>query len=995
MKKWLRKLNLIQLIVIMSVGLVNAQEIVLSGIISSKDGIPIPGVSVVIKGTSTGALSDANGHFSLKSPSGSQTIVFSFVGMKTQELPISKTTTYNVIMEEDTYNLEEVVAIGYGTVKKSDLTGSVTSVKNEAITSFASTNVMQSLNGRAAGVQVNQNSGQPGTNISVRIRGTNSIQGSNEPLYVIDGFPVSSINSINNSEIASIEILKDASATAIYGSRGANGVVLITTKRGEAGATRVDYESSFGVQTLRKKLDLMNATEYANFYNEQQLNDVGSKYFTDAEVQSFGKGFDWQDYCFRSAPIIRNSLTVSGGNSKTQFAISGSVYNQEGIIDNSNYNRYSLISNIKHDISKIFAIECNVKLTKNKTNRQDSSGGNRGGSLLASIISAPPTLTPYNDDGSYRDLMTAYSFMSNAIYNPLNFINETENTSVANVVQANAAALIKPIDGLTIKIFGGIENNDSRSDYYQSLKFLNSQGYASVSTSQYTGLLNENTISYVKTFNKKHSLSALAGFTYEDGVSKGLSGSGTGFLSDLTETANLSAASTSGIPGTSYSKWVLMSYLGRINYTYDNKYLFTASIRADGSSKYSEGNKWGYFPSGAFAWRVKNESFMKNLPFISDLKLRTSWGLTGSQAIDPYATLSQLSSGKTVFGKTQYTTFAPSTSLPGNLKWETTEQMDVGMDIAFLDGRFKLTADAYVKNTRDLLNTVQLPTSTGYSQTIKNVGEIRNKGLEISADAIVFNGKFKWDLSGNIAFNRSKVTKLYNDQDILSSGVSVVYITNIQNILRVGQPLCMFYGYVDNGYDSNGKPQYVDLDGNGSITTSDRTIIGNPNPDFIYGLNSTMSYKNFELTMFWQGTYGNDIADVSAIGNTLDYGYGLNMLKEVYYDHWTTDNPNAKYPKITNSLNMNFSRRIIEDGSYLRLRDIQLGYRLPVSKTNITWLKNALVYVSGQNLLTFTKYSWWDPEVNSQGGSNSLNQGMDYYTYPTAKTVTLGIKVGF
>ena len=994
MKKWLRKFIMVQSLIFLSAWIVNAQETSISGKVSSKDGSPIPGVTVVAKGTSIGVITDLDGNFSIMPPATSKILVFSFVGMKSQEVPVTTSTVYNVVLEEDIYNLEEVVAVGYGTMKKSDLTGSVTSIKNEEISAFASSNVMQSLSGRAAGVQVNQNTGAPGATISVRIRGTNSIQGSNEPLYVIDGFP-SSINSLNNSDIASVEILKDASATAIYGSRGANGVVLITTKRGEAGDTKISFESSYGVQTLRQKLDLMDATEYANFYNLQQVNDGRTAYFTQDQINGFGAGFDWQDFCFRSAPITRNSISVSGGNSKTQFAVSGSAFNQQGIIKGSDYNRYSLVANLKHEISKTFAIEYGVKLTKNETDKENSSTGNRGSSLLAAVLSAPPTLTPYNEDGSYRNLMTAYPFISNAIYNPLNFLNETMDNSVANIVQTNAAVLFKPIDGLTIKIFGGIENNDTRSDYYQSLKYLNSQGYASVSTSQYTGILNENTISYITTINDKHSLSALAGFTYEDGVSKGLSGSGTGFLSDITETANLSAAGTPGIPSTYYSKSTLMSYLGRINYTYNDKYLFTASFRADGSSKYSEGGKWGYFPSGAFAWRVKNERFMENVPFISDLKLRTSWGLTGSQAIGAYATLNQLSSGKTVFGKTLYNTFAPGTSLPGDLKWETTEQADFGLDVAFLDGRFRLSSDYYVKNTRDLLNTVQLPPTLGFTQTIQNVGQIRNNGLEFTLDASLLDGKFKWDINGNIALNKSKVIKLYNGQDILSGGVGVVYIQNIQNLLREGEPMCVFYGYQDNGYDENGMPFYKDFNNDGLFTPSDRTIIGDPNPDFIYGLNSTMSFKNFELTMFWQGSYGNDIANVSAIGNTLDYGYGLNMLKEVYYDHWTPENTNAKYPKITNKLNMNFSERLIEDGSYLRLRDIQFAYNVPVKKANINWLKNASVYVSGQNLLTFTKYSWWDPEVNSQGGSNSLNQGMDYYTYPTSKTITFGIKVGF
>ncbi len=993
MKKWLRKFTLIQLLIFLSVWIVNAQETSLSGKVSSKDRTPLPGVTVIVKGTSKGVITDANGNFTLPNVSFDATLVFSFVGMTSLEVKVAGKTYINVTMIDEIVSIEEVVAIGYGTVKKRDLTGSVASVKSSEVSAFAASNVMQALNGRAAGVQVLQNNGAPGGSISVRIRGTNSIYGSNEPLYVIDGFP-GDPNSLNNSEIASVEILKDASATAIYGSRGANGVVLITTKRGEVGDTKVDFESSFGVQKLRKKLNLMNASEYAMFYNEQRVNDGLTAYFTQDQINSFGKGYDWQDLGFREALISKNSATVSGGNSKTQFAVSGSAFNQQGIITNSDYNRYSLLTNLKHEISKIFAIEFGVKLTKNETNQMNSVGDSRGSSLLGGMISAPPTLTPYNDDGSYRNLMTAYPFMSNAIINPLNFINEVTDKSVANIVQANATVFIKPIDGLTIKILGGISNNDSRSDYYKTTKFVNSQGYASVSTSQYTGLLSENTVSYTKTINKRHSLSALAGFTYEDGISTSLSGSGTGFLSDLTETANLSAASTPGIPTSGYSKSVLMSYLGRVNYTYDNKYLFTASIRADGSSKYSEGSKWGYFPSGALAWRVKDESFMKNLVFISDLKLRTSWGLTGSQAIGAYTTLNQLSSGKTVFGKSLYNTFAPGTSLPGDLKWETTEQTDFGMDIAFLKNRFRLTADYYVKNTRDLLNTVQLPPSLGYTSTVKNIGQIRNSGLEFSMDARILEGKFIWDVNGNIAFNKSKVIKLYNSQDIISRSVGG-FISDINSILREGQPMNVFYGYLDNGYSATGMPQYKDINNDGLFNANDRTIIGDPNPKFIYGLNSTMSYKNFELTMFWQGTYGNEIADASKIENTLDMGFGLNMLKEVYYNHWTPENTTAKYPKISSKLSMNFSPREIEDGSYLRLRDIQFAYKVPAKQANIKWMKNATVYVSGQNLLTFTKYSWWDPEVNSSGGSNSLNQGIDWYTYPTAKTITFGIKVGF
>ncbi|MEI6140152.1 MAG: TonB-dependent receptor [Mariniphaga sp.] len=1000
MKKRFREIVMFQLLIFLSVCLVNAQEGSLSGRVTSKDGNPVPGASVVVKGTSIGVVTDSNGLFNLKSTTGSKTLVVSFIGMKTKEIEITSSSKYNVVLEEDTYNLEEVVAIGYGTTKKSDLTGSVTSVKSDEIKAIATSNVMQSLSGRAPGVQVLQNTGAPGGAVSVRIRGTNSIQGSNEPLYVIDGFPSSGSNPtvLSNSDIQSVEILKDASATAIYGSRGANGVILITTKRGKAGKTTVDFESSYGVQTLRKKLNMMNAKEYATFYNEQATNDKLTPYFTQDQINGFGTGYDWQDLVFQSAPIKNSTLSVNGGNEKTKFSVSGTVFDQQGIISGSDYKKYSVRAYFTHEISKKFSLEYGATLTKNMTGRQNSSGSNRGGSLIGAAISSPPTLTPYNDDGTYRVMTTAYPFISNVLTNPLNFLNEQKDNTDANVVLANASMTFEPIEGLRLKIYGGVENNDNRTDYYQTRNFINSQGSASVSTTNNISLLNENTLSYNKVIGK-HNFGAIVGFTYQDFLNNSLGGSGNGFLSDITESSDLGSASTPGIPSSGYSKSVLLSYLGRVNYSLNSKYLFTASIRADGSSKYSEGSKWGYFPSGAFAWKVKEEDFMKDVKLISDLKFRTSYGFTGSQAINAYATLNQLASGKSVYGDALYTTFAPGTTLPGNLRWETTEQADLGFDIAILDNRFRLTVDAYLKNTRDLLNSVKLPASLGFTQTIQNVGQIQNKGLELSLDAKLLNGQLKWDVSANIAFNRSKVIKLYGGQDILTGSVDVSFISDNSSLLREGQPISVFYGYKKDGYDANGKEIYKDLSSaNGSpdgiINQFDKTIIGNPNPDFIYGLNSNLSYKNFELNLFLQGSQGNDIVNVSGIGNTLDYGFGLNMTKDVYNDHWTPTNTNAKYPILSRSASMRYSDRMVEDGSFLRLRNIQLTYNLPAQKIGLNWIRNLQIFASGQNLFTLTKYSWWDPEVNSQGGSNSTAQGIDHYTYPTAKTVTFGIKLG-
>ena len=968
------------------------------GRVTDENNTGLPGVSVVLKGTQRGTTTNADGRFELPVPeTGSPVLVFSFVGYMSQEVAVGNQSQVNVSLKGDTKSLDEVVVVGYGTVKKSDLTGSVAQVKSEEINSFPTANPLQALSGRATGVQVTQNSGAPGAGVSVRIRGTNSIQGSNEPLYVVDGFPISGSNPtvLNNADIESVEVLKDASATAIYGSRGANGVVIITTKQGKTGRTKVDFETSYSQQTLRKKLDLMNGREYATFYNQQAVNDKLAPYFTQDQVNAFGDGFDWQDLVFRKAPMKTTALNISGGNEKTQFSVSGSYFGQEGIIKGSDYNRYSLRTNINHQISKKFSFTLSNTLSRLKTDRRDSEGGSRGNSMISAALSAPPTLTPYNEDGTYRILAIAYPFVATDLINPLNFLNEQSTQINANRILTNAALIFNPIPELTIKIAGGIENADDRTDSYTTRNFFNSPGRASVSSYQFTSLLNENTISYNKTFNGVHSISAVAGFTYQDFVTKTLGGSGNGFLSDITETFDLGSSITPGIPSSGYSKSVLISYLSRVNYSFNDKYLFTASIRRDGSSRYSPGNKWGYFPSAAVAWKLSNEDFMAPVSSISDLKLRASWGLTGSQAINAYATLNELNAGRTVFDDALYNTFSPGTRLPGNLKWETTEQLDFGLDLGLLRNRLFVTADYYIKNTRDLLNTVILPSSLGFTSTIQNIGEVQNKGFELGLDGRIFTGNFKWNLNANISINRNKVVKLYEGNDILGGNVNVVVVNDISNILREGHPIGSFWGYVEDGYNEQGRITYKDLNGNGSTDQNDKTFIGNPNPNFIYGLNSSMSWKNFDLTLFVQGVEGNDLLNVSSIVNTIDHGFGLNMTRDVFLNSWTPENPNSKYPLISRNTNARISNRFIEDGSYLRLRNIQLAFNAPVEQWGIQWIRNAQVYVSGQNLLTLTSYSWWDPEVNTRGGANSTSQGIDHNSYPTAKSVTCGIRVGF
>ena len=970
---------------------ISADHHITGKVISSADRLGIPGVNVIVKGTSMGTVTDIDGVYNLTIQDSDQILVFSSIGFVSQEVAVNDRKVIDIALMEDMQNLDEVVVVGYGTVKKSDITGAVSQVKSKEINSFPTSSVMQTLSGRAAGVQVLQTTGAPGAGLSVRIRGTNSIQGGNDPLYVIDGFPISGApTNLNNADIESIEVLKDASATAIYGSRGANGVILITTKQGQAGQTQVDFEASYSVQELRKKLDLMNGREYATLMNIQAANDNLDPYFTQEEVNAFGEGYDWQELVFKTAPIKTTSLSISGGNEKTQFSIAGGIFGQEGIIKGSNYNRYSIRTNINHKISDKFRVTLSNTMTHLTTERRDSGGGSRGNSMIAAAISAAPISSPYNEDGSYRILANEYPFIPTDLINPLNFINEQFNEVKANVSLLNAAFIYQPLPELSIKISGGIENRDDRTDAYTTRKFFNSDGRASVNTSEFRSMLSENTISYNKTISDKHQISAVAGFTYQDFLSTGLGASGVGFLSDAFESYSLISAATPGLPSSGYSKSVLLSYLGRINYSFNDKYLFTASFRSDGSSRYSEGNKWGYFPSAAIAWRISDEGFMKDVSVVSDLKLRGSWGLTGSQAIGAYATLNQLSPGNTVFGNELYNTFAPGTRLPGDLKWETTEQIDFGADFGLVNNRIYVTADYYIKNTFDLLNTVSLPSSLGFTTTIQNVGEVQNKGFELGVDAKIATRAFKWDVLSTLSVNRNKVVSLHDGGDILGGFIGVLVVQDNATILREGRPIGQFWGYRENGYDEQGRITFHDLNDDGVINAEDRTYIGDPNPDFIYGFNSTMSYGNFELNLFLQGSYGNDVFNASAIPSTMDYGQGLNMPREVLLDHWSPAHPNAKYPIISRNTSARVSDRWIEDGSFLRLRNIQLTYTLPIA---VDWIRTPQIYVSGQNLVTLTKYSWWDPEVNSRGAGTQ--QGIDHYSYPVPKVFTAGLRVGF
>lgn len=964
-----------------------------SGKVTDSSGGSLPGVSVVVKGSTIGTITDADGKFSIAKVSDNAILVFSFVGMKSQEIVITGKSDINVMMKEEAVGLDEVVAIGYGTMKKRDLTGSVSSVKNTELAAFSSTNVSQALQGRVAGVQVQQNNGHPGANVQIRIRGANSIKGSNDPLWVIDGFPGNPVM-LNISDIESMEVLKDASATAIYGSRGANGVIIITTKRAKSGKMQVEYNGSFSIQTVAKTLDLLDASEYMQYINIQKLNKTGAEYFSQEQINNAGRGTNWQDLCFRAAPIRDHSLNITGGNEKVQYSLGGSYFDQRGIISNSGYRRINLRNYLNFDISSKINVSSNIILNRTDEDLEDSMGGNRGTTLIGAIIDSPPTMTPYNEDGTYRQLNVVYPWLS-GLQNPVAWINERTSNLNRNQTIANLAFTYKPINGLSVKISGNVFNGNARQDSYISRKYPNSSGSANISIGETTTVNSDNIISYSKIINDKHDITLMGGITYAQEVYKSLATSGTGFLSDVTETYNLSSAKTPGIPYSGYSKWALLSYLTRLNYSYRDKYLATLSFRADGSSRYSPGSKWGYFPSGALAWRVSNEKFMKNIPSISNLKFRVGYGETGSTAISPYSTLDLMSSGQTTFNKDSYTYFSPSPNYLSNLKWETTAQADIGLDAGFLDNRIRLTADYYIKKTRDLLNVVGMPGSSGYNSSTMNVGKIQNKGIELQLDADLIDKTFKWNVSTNISFNRNKVIELANDVDVFGNNLDIVIIRDQLNLLRENKPIGVFYGYQEKGYDQNGNITYKDNNNDGVINALDKTIIGNPNPDFIYSFNSTMSYKNFVFSFYIQGTQGNDLYSLSMAALTCDYQDGINTLKEVLYDHWSPENPNSQYPALTSAAtsSLKMSDRFVYDGSYLRLKNIELAYNIPVNK--MTWIKKAQVYVSGQNLLLITSYPFWDPDVNAKGGGSSITQGVDEYVYPSSKSYTCGVRISF
>lgn len=967
-------------------------------VVDSATGEPLAGVSIKVKGTTAGTTTDAQGRFNLENLPDEAVLVVSYLGYKSQTIAVKGNSNLKISLAATATGLNQLVVVGYGTTKKKDLTGAITQVNSKEIQAVPVYNVGEALKGRASGVHVMHNSGQPGSRIQITIRGGNSMIGSNEPLYVVNGFPITGgIQFLNPSDIKTIDILKDASATAIYGARGANGVVMITTKRGRLGQeNRISIQSYYGIQNVAKRYDLLNAKQYAIVANEWLKNAGKDPFFDVDEVNN--PGTDWQDVIFRPAPIQNHTITFSGSSEKTNYSISANYFKQEGIVINSGAQRGSFRVNLNHDIKKWLQYSVDLNLSRQEQQTVPVNNGSRGNTMFTGALSAPPTLPVRDSAGLPTRIAQIYSFGSADMRNPLLWSKPYKNKTLANTILLNNALNFKITDALSFKTRLGLQYENSAHHSFNPIRYESDRGSASTSDSYWNSILNSDILTFDKHFQNVHHLKLMGGFTYQSYRVKNDGISVSGFSNNITHDYDLGAAETVNPPSSGISEWKLISWLGRANYSFNNKYYITASIRADGSSRFGADNKWGIFPSGALAWRVSEEPFLEEVSFISNLKIRASYGVTGNTALSPYQSLARLSSVRYIYeGHTESIGYAPSAISNSQLKWETTREFDIGLNLSILNDRLGLTFDYYNKHTHDLLASVPLPPSVGYGFILENIGQIQNQGLEFSVNADIFTGDFKWDVAAQLSTNKNKVIKIAGGSDIVSSGTTSQLPG--YNLAREGEPLGVFYGYREDGLDSEGQIKYIDKNGDGSITPLDRFILGSPYPNFTFGFNSNFSYKNFALSIFLQGVHGNDIFWRTAYSNLNSFQRGNNQFVDIVGNYWTekNPNPNAKYPKISKYTQMRPSNRFIKDGSYLRLKSVQLSYDIPLK---LSWFHQAEIYVKATNLLTLTNYPGLDPEVNTRGTDSQsiksrLKIGTDQSGYPNARTFGAGVQLSF
>ncbi|MGV3706324.1 MAG: TonB-dependent receptor [Arcticibacter sp.] len=1017
------------------------------GQVTDSKGQPMYGASVRVKGSQMGAATDAQGHFSLQGIPDNAVLVVSYAGYQSEELSIAGRTQLTIVLKEDVKNLSDVVVVGYGTQSKRAVTGAVASVNYERFKDRSFSNVTQALAGQLPGVNISQAQGAPGSAPIVRIRGTSSITAGTNPLYVVDGLPVENfnLNLINPQDIASVEVLKDASSAAIYGSRGANGVIIITTKLGKAGQTNVNAIYEFGTQEVTRTAEMMNAQQFVQYYVDAHNNAwvaAGGKAGDPNSVrgaafripedfttnpQQFGTGTDWQDVMFRTAPSHNAQVSVSGGSEKTQFLLSSAYLDQDAVLDENYYKRLAVRANLKHAISDKITIGANLALTS----IYDRTDGTLGKADVVSLaLTNVPIFPIYNENGNlgFRDpnsewyRFTQYSDLQ--LWHPFSLTREIDKRNKTYNTLATGYAEYKIIEGLRFRSSINANLTNSRYNSYQNA--LQKYGYSSagpaIAESNSTSVLNwlaENTLTYEKKFDK-HGLTALIGYTAQHQRDEYAQVAAGNFPNDLVHTIN--AGTVTG--GTSLaSEWALISYLARLNYNYDNKYFLTATLRRDGSSRFGGNNQYGYFPSASVGWLISEEGFIKDkAQWISNLKLRLSYGFAGNNQIPNYGSIGLLAASNYTFGNDVSNGLNITNVLNPDLKWERTSQTNLGLDIGLFSNRLNIGFDAYYSETKDLLLNVPVPDITGFATQLTNIGKMRNKGLELNISSRNIARAFTWTTDLNFSMNRNKVLQLGpNNAPLNYNDFSVAVRT------EVGQPISNYYGYIFDGVYQNqeqingsphvpsttpGDPVVRDVNGDGAITADDRTIIGNYQPDFIAGMTNTVGYKGFEFSFLLQGTYGGEIANQLIRYSGLWNG-GRNAYASAY-NYWRSesdpgDGTHFKPTVDPKGLQNQFSSYWIEDGSYLRLKNIRLSYALPGSLfRNFAGIKGARVYVNAENVHLFSKYTNYDPENTTYTATTysptattaaaiptGAFLGVDYGSYPVPRVITLGVKVDF
>lgn len=972
-----------------SIASIQQQTITVSGVVMGSDGEPLMGVNVVEKGTTNGTITDLDGKYTLNVGSNA-VLQFSYIGYVSSDIAVNGQRTVNVTMKEDSQNLDEVVVVGYGTVRKADLAGSVSVLDNKAFKDQPIKQVSDALQGRVSGVQV-QSSGVPGGTVKIRVRGSGSINRSNDPLYVIDGIVrESGLTGLNPDDIQSMQILKDASSTAIYGSRGANGVVLITTKTGKANTRQITFDAQITAGTVAKRYDTLNAYEFATLYNTYRANT-----FSSDQLSAFqrGGGTNWQDEIFQTGITQDYKVTFSGGSDKTQYIVSGNYVGQEGVVIENDNKRYQARANVTSQITDWLHMTADVNASHNVRHSGDFSAAKSN--IVTQAMNYSPVTSIFNEDGmTYaRD---KYSSLTN--FNPVGRLKEEMGETMQDIVNAHVDLRFNILPGLTFTTSNGIDYSDAKG-YSFGTKKVGSQSSMGNSDAYRMTLQTTNNLTYTGKWDK-HALTATAVYEATQSEYRYMGLNGRDLLTESVGWWNVNMAS-SRTTDNSYSKWGLVSGVARVMYNYDDRYMLTGTFRADGSSKFFN-DKWGYFPSVAAAWTITNEEFMKDQNVVQDMKIRASYGLIGSQAIEPYETLGLMSKAMYAFGEnSQYTGYwVGQTVATPDLTWETTHQLDLGLDFSILNHRVNISLDYFDKRTKDGLLKQNIPNYDGGGSYWVNAAEISNRGLDFSINAILVDNKdFTWSSTFTGTYLKNEVKNLGGLEFVAGSSPAAGMIpTDGVTRVEVGQPIGAFYGYKWIGLDATGHDAFEDVNKDGKIDSNDRTFIGKANPDFTLGWNNTLSWKNWDLNMFFTGSFGADRLNlVRFTGTAMTGDFAFVTLKEYINDNFDVKGQSARYPSVNVTGNdyqsASTSTKFLESANYFRLDNLSLSYNLPKSVAKFADMRFTL---SCQNVFTITKYKGMDPAgISFMNSGVDVNDGIDLGAYPLTRSYTVGVRLNF